>query len=141
MRAPPPSSEAVARVMRGNVSRNTRPERAVRGALVALGVSDFKVNYDVHGHEVDIAFPKTRVALFVHGCFWHGCPICRIPVPRSHSRYWETKIRGNRIRDRTTTNTLRRSGWSVEVIWEHEFTEGVEWRSLLRKIERPSFVE
>jgi DNA mismatch endonuclease (patch repair protein) len=69
----------------------------------------------------DFVFPKQRTAIFVDGCFWHGCAKhCR--MPHGNSAYWKPKISGNKKRDQLVTRDLRRSGWSVLRIWEHELT-------------------
>jgi DNA mismatch endonuclease (patch repair protein) len=69
----------------------------------------------------DFVFPKQRTAIFVDGCFWHGCAKhCR--MPQGNSVYWKPKISGNKKRDQLVTRDLRRSGWSVLRIWEHELT-------------------
>jgi DNA mismatch endonuclease, patch repair protein len=67
----------------------------------------------------DFVFPKQRTAIFVDGCFWHGCARhCRIP--KGNSAYWKPKIFGNKRRDRNVTRDLRRAGWRVLRVWEHE---------------------
>jgi DNA mismatch endonuclease (patch repair protein) len=68
----------------------------------------------------DFVFPRERIALFVDGCFWHGCPIhCR--KPNSNSRYWLEKIARNQGRDFMVRKRLRKMGWRVVRVWEHEF--------------------
>lgn len=67
----------------------------------------------------DFVFRRERVAVFVDGCFWHGCRWhCR--MPRSHTEYWQPKIANNRLRDRTVRLHLAKQGWRVHRIWEHE---------------------
>lgn len=66
----------------------------------------------------DILFPRRRVAIFVDGCFWHGCPEHSRPL-RSNATYWQTKIARNRARDRANTKSLEHAGWRVVRIWEH----------------------
>ena len=65
----------------------------------------------------DFVFPKARVAVFVDGCFWHGCPRC-YQQPRQNAEFWREKIAGNQARDRRVTRKLRGLGWSVCRIWE-----------------------
>jgi len=67
----------------------------------------------------DFAFPKCRLAVFVDGCFWHGCPK-HFRKPRGNRKYWQEKLLRNQNRDRLVTKTLRRAGWRVLRIWEHE---------------------
>jgi DNA mismatch endonuclease (patch repair protein) len=68
---------------------------------------------------VDIVFGPSKVAVFVDGCFWHGCPV-HATHPRANSDYWHDKIATNRRRDRDTDRQLEASGWMVIRIWEHE---------------------
>jgi len=70
-------------------------------------------------YKVDIAFPRQRVAVFVDGCFWHGCPEHSRPT-KSHTKWWADKIEANRQRDAHTTEALADAGWVVVRIWEHE---------------------
>jgi DNA mismatch endonuclease (patch repair protein) len=82
----------------------------------------------------DFVFPKHRLAVFVDGCFWHGCPRhCRLP--KGNRAYWNGKIAGNQARDRLVTSALRRAGWQVLRIWEHELTRKLEGR-LARRIQQ-----
>ncbi len=69
--------------------------------------------------EADVVFPRLRVAIFVDGCFWHGCPE-HGTKPRRNAEYWETKIARNRARDADTDARLRAAGWTPVRIWEHE---------------------
>lgn len=66
----------------------------------------------------DFVFPKERVAVFLDGCFWHGCPRCYLP-PKSNVEYWTAKIAGNAARDKKHTTTLKAAGWAVLRIWQH----------------------
>ncbi len=80
----------------------------------------------------DFAFPRQRLALFVDGCFWHGCPRC-YRRPDSRTRYWDAKLARNKQRDRKVTRALRRDGWRVVRIWEHELKDSV---SLVKQLRR-----
>ena len=70
----------------------------------------------------DFVFPKQRIAVFVDGCFWHGCPR-HGTQPKQNRKFWETKIARNKARDRKVTRVLRKKGWQVLRIWEHELTK------------------
>jgi len=83
----------------------------------------------------DIVFPKTRVVVFVDGCFWHGCPL-HMTWPRNNATWWRQKIEANRDRDRSTTRRLRAAGWSVVRVWEHEEVERAARRVFVRIRER-----
>lgn len=115
------TTPAIRRVMQGNKSRDTKPEIAVRSAVHALGM-----RYRVSARPLrdlrrtaDLVFRKARVAVFVDGCFWHGCPEHHAP-PKTNARYWATKIQGNKRRDEDTTEQLRKEGWTVLRFWSHE---------------------
>jgi DNA mismatch endonuclease (patch repair protein) len=120
-RAPPASSAAARAVMRGNRSQETRPERALRSVLHRRGLR-FRKHYALlpSGRcRADIAFPRPRVAIFVDGCFWHGCPD-HGSKPRTNSLYWHAKIERNVARDREQNALLSEAGWQIVRIWEHE---------------------
>ena len=107
--------------MRGNRRRDTAPELALRSALHRRGLR-FRVDQPLpfdRRRRADITFPRRRVAVFVDGCFWHGCPQHYV-APRTHSDYWAAKIAGNRARDVQTTQRLQDEGWMVLRFWEHE---------------------
>jgi DNA mismatch endonuclease (patch repair protein) len=121
-RYPYPTSMAASAVMRGNRRRDTRPEQLVRSHLHALGLR-FRVDHtiDTGGHRVraDIAFTRARVAVFVDGCFWHGCPE-HGNRPRVNTGYWGPKLRRNVDRDKRNNRELEDAGWTVLRVWEHE---------------------
>src|SRR5580692_10822918 len=98
------STPAVRRVMQGNKSRDTKPEIAVRSAVHALGMRYRVSARPLAGlrRTADLVFRSARVAVFVDGCFWHGCPAHHSP-PKNNAGYWSTKIQGNKSRDRDTT--------------------------------------
>ena len=79
----------------------------------------------------DFAFPKLRLAVFVDGCFWHGCPQ-HATKPRNNRAFWRKKFATNKARDRLVRRTLCRSGWRVVRIWEHELARKNEVRLLKR---------
>lgn len=102
--------------MRRVKSRDTSCERALRSALHRRGLR-FRTRSDLPGSP-DMVFARARVAVFIDGCFWHGCPKhCRVPV--SNRAYWRAKIARNMARDVRTSAALRREGWRVVRVWEH----------------------
>ncbi len=108
-------------------STDTSIERRLRSALHASGVR-FRLGQTiaVQGRRVrpDIVFKAARVAVFVDGCFWHGCPEhCR--TPSTNVEYWSPKIERNRARDALNDDELRAAGWTVVRVWEHEPAGGV----------------
>ena len=101
-------------------SQNTQPELAVRKAAFALGLRFRLHRRDLPGTP-DLVFPKYKVVILVHGCFWHqhqGCK--RATIPKSHTEFWEKKLYRNIERDRETVDKLKVKGWQVEIIWECE---------------------
>jgi len=107
--------------MQGNRSRDTKPELLVRRAVHALGLR-YRVNVRPESglrRTADIVFPRPRVAIFIDGCYWHGCEDhCRLPT--TNHVYWSTKIGGNKRRDAETTASLAAKGWTVLRYWAHE---------------------
>ncbi len=104
--------------MRAVKSKDTTPELHLRRALHALGFR-YRLNVKDLPGKPDLVFPKHKVALFVHGCFWHGheCKRGR-RVPKSNTEYWRDKIGKNRIRDRKNKKALEALGWRVLTVWE-----------------------
>jgi len=79
----------------------------------------------------DFVFPKHRLALFVDGCFWHACPL-HATKPKGNAAFWRRKLAANKARDRRVNWALRRAGWRVLRIWEHELTKKQEARLVAR---------
>jgi DNA mismatch endonuclease (patch repair protein) len=120
--APAATSATVVATMKGNRSADTRPELALRAALHARGMR-FRKDYMVRTTsgvkaKVDVAFTRARVAVFLDGCFWHGCPI-HGNTPKAKAQYWRPKLEHNRTRDRHVTAALEADSWTVLRIWEH----------------------
>lgn len=118
---PQGSESAVTRRMRANRSRDTRPELAVRRLVHRAGL---RYRVDVRplagfNRRADLVFTRAKVAVFVDGCFWHGCPEHHT-VARTNADFWEAKVRRNRERDAETTTVLQKAGWQVLRVWEHE---------------------
>ena len=119
---PLPSNSAASATMRANRRRDTAPEKRLRSALHRMGWR-FRVDFPIQAGErrvrPDIVFTRTRVAIFIDGCFWHSCPE-HAQQPKSNAQYWESKLRRNVERDLQDTLSLERAGWDVVRIWEHE---------------------
>jgi len=104
--------------MSGIRGKNTRPEFAVRRALFALGYRFRLHRRDLPGAP-DIVLPGGRIAIFVHGCFWHmhaGCRFSKLPSTRT--QFWQLKLQGNAQRDLRDAEALSQAGWRVLVVWE-----------------------
>lgn len=90
--------------------------------LKEKGITGWRHNYPLTG-KPDFVFSRFKIAVFIDGCFWHGCPRhCR--MPSSNVNYWNNKIEKNKIRDKKITMTLKMRGWQVIRIWEHEIKTG-----------------
>ena len=110
-------------VMRRVKGRDTTPELTVRRALTRLGARYRLHRKDLPGSP-DVAMPGRRLALFVHGCFWHGHDCARgARVPKQNRDYWTAKVARNRIRDAAARAALEGLGWRVETIWECELRD------------------
>lgn len=116
---PNASSLEVRRRMQATRRRDTPGEVALRLALRAIGLR-FKVDVTLPRtrRRADIVFIRPKVAIFVDGCFWHGCPK-HGTWPKTNAEWWREKIRANRRRDRETDAMLRAAGWRVLRFWEH----------------------
>ena len=115
------SSPAVRASMQGNKSRDTSPELAVRRAAHALGLRYRVATRPIKTlrRTADLVFTKRKIAVFIDGCFWHGCPTHH-SVAKTNADYWATKVLKNRTRDVDTNETLTAEGWTVLRFWEHE---------------------
>ncbi|WP_159841831.1 very short patch repair endonuclease [Nocardia sp. CY41] len=115
------SSAAVRASMQSNRSRDTKPEMLVRRAVHAMGL-----RYRVAARPLldqrftaDLVFTRARVAVFIDGCYWHGCPLHH-RLPRQNQDYWLKKIERNQDRDMRTDSMLKSAGWRSLRFWEHE---------------------
>ena len=141
------TSPATRRAMQANRRRDTAPELAIRRLVHAAGLR-YRVDarpLPTARHTADMIFTRARVAVFIDGCFWHGCADHYRP-PASNSTYWAGKVTRNRERDRLANEALMAAGWTVVRIWEHEAPEsaarrieaavrgtvaGVRWRQMI----------
>ena len=113
--------EATAKTMRANRSTDTKPELALRKALWAAGLRGYRKNVRKLPGTPDVVFGRARLAVFVHGCYWHQCPRCtRNRVPKTNAAYWEAKFSANAARDARQEAALVEAGWRVLVLWECE---------------------
>ena len=129
---PKPSSAAAAKRMRNMAQRDTGIEVAIRKELFRRGYR-YRVHLRLDGitrARPDFAFAREKVAVFVDGCFWHWCPK-HGTLPNKNAGWWANKLYGNVERDRRHDGDLRKAGWRVVRIWEHEPCEAAA-----RKIER-----
>jgi DNA mismatch endonuclease (patch repair protein) len=113
------------RMMSAVRNRNTKPELEVRRALYAAGF-----RYRLHRRDLpgcpDIVLPRLKLAVFVHGCFWHGHDCKKGRRPTSNAKFWVKKLNSNKVRDRRNQLTLKAMGWDVFIIWECSLSSGIQ---------------
>ena len=122
-RSPVPKSAAVSSTMSANKGKNTKPELTLRRLLWSSGVRGYRLNWKKVPGRPDLAFPGKKLAVFVHGCFWHRCPICTKALPKHNTEFWRNKFYRNVVRDRSKADQLEQMGWKVITVWECQLKE------------------
>lgn len=128
-------------MMAGIRSKNTRPEIVVRQLAHSLGLRFRLHRKDLPGSP-DLVFPRWRLAVFVHGCFWHrhvGCPLAA--SPKTRPEFWRKKFDANVVRDRRAAESLAAQGWRVMTIWECDTRDGKRLASKLLQATRQHVAE
>ena len=115
---PKPKNKAVTRSMKANKPKDTGPELLLRKELYHGGMRGYRANYAKAPGKPDICFVSRKLAIFVHGCFWHRCPICTDKLPKHNRTFWKNKFTANIQRDRDKEEALRKAGWRVLIYWE-----------------------
>lgn len=123
---PRPLSEAISAQMRKQTTKFTKPERRLIASLVRMRYRISVHRSDLPG-KPDVVLDRYNVAVFVNGCFWHGCP-SHFRCPHHNGVWWSTKIAANRRRDVRKVRSLRKMGFSVVTVWEHENSEAAAER-------------
>lgn len=119
------STSAQRRQMMSSIKgRDTTPELSLRRGVWALGLR-YRVQYRIGRTRPDMVFIGAKLAVFVDGCFWHGCPQ-HSTMPKNNREFWEQKLRRNRERDAENTQWLEAKGWRVLRLWEHEIEASPE---------------
>ena len=133
-RAPIPLKESTSEIMSYIKDRNTKPELILRKALWNYGVKGYRLHLKKVPGRPDIAFLGKKIAVFVNGCFWHRCPHCNPPMPKSNSDFWKNKFEKNVERDKKKTDQLENIGWKVLIIWECQIKNELDTQ--INKIQR-----
>jgi len=119
------SKSVRSRVMRAVKSRGTRPEGLLRLALVRGALRGWRIQADTLPGKPDFIFELEKLAIFVDGCFWHGCKSC-YRRPKSNKSYWVVKLRSNMARDKASVRALKAQGWRTLRLWEHQVRRNVD---------------
>lgn len=125
-RSPQPKDETTSRVMSANKAKHTKLELTLRRYIWKKGIRDYRVNYKKIPGRPDICFVGKKVAIFVHGCFWHHCPICSLRIPKHNSEFWRHKFETNTTRDERKIRELTEMGWTTLVVWECQMKKDLE---------------
>lgn len=110
--------------MSRNRATDSGPELILRRALWASNLRGYRLHAKGIPGRPDIVYSRARVAIFVHGCFWHGCPAHSRP-PKSNADFWAAKMARNRARDVRKADALEAAGWKVLAFWEHDLEQDV----------------
>jgi DNA mismatch endonuclease, patch repair protein len=122
-RPPRSSSPRVTRVMKANRARDTGPELSLRKSLFTMGLRGYRLADSTVPGRPDIVFRSSKLAVFVHGCYWHRCPAHGLTLPKTHVAYWRAKFARNVERDARKIAALRILGWKALVLWECEIAD------------------
>jgi len=124
--------------MRRVRAKDTAPELALRKLLFSVGLRyriHYKPKQKILGRStIDIAFPGAQLAVFVDGCFWHGCPE-HGTIPKANGSWWAEKLQNNRARDEKVTSILQAAGWQVLRFWTHQSAESMA-TEVINKLEK-----
>jgi len=119
--------------IRGKHNRTT--ELRLRMAFIRKGIKGWQLNAVELPGKPDFYFENSRLAVFVDGCYWHGCARCG-HIPKTRSQFWAAKIKRNQQRDRQKQIALRKLGISTIRVWEHELKDGLNTERVINKIKK-----
>ena len=137
-RAPIPRNEAVSKLMSANKNKGTRPELIFRKLLYKSGFAGYRLNVKAFAGRPDIFFPKQKIAIFIDGCFWHGCKKC-FTIPKTNKKFWNLKISTNVKRDQLVNIALQQNNIKVLRIWEHEINSEKKLNNKIKKLTKLFF--
>ncbi len=126
----PITRSAIMRAVKSHRVRST--ELALRARIIAAGIRGWRMYAQDLPGTPDFVFPAAKLAVYVDGCFWHGCSRC-YRRPKSSQTYWDLKVSGNKSRDTRVTQALRRNGWRVRRIWEHDLQRPGRALAIIRR--------
>ena len=112
--------------MSANRPRDTKPELLLRKALWSHGLRGYRLHYKKVPGRPDISYVGKKLAIFVHGCFWHRCPKCDYKLPKTNMEFWKQKFERNVARDESKRQALESLGWTVITVWECDLKTNLE---------------
>jgi DNA mismatch endonuclease (patch repair protein) len=127
------------KTMKAVKGKGTKLERRLSAMLAGMRIKGWRKNANDVSGKPDIVFDVQKIAIFIDGCFWHGCPICQRKLPETNKSYWERKINRNIELAREYKQILEENGWQVIRIWEHEIKKTSD-REKVRKEIRQSLL-
>jgi len=102
-------------------------ETTLRKALYREGLSGYRIHWKKVPGRPDIAYPGKKIAIFVNGCYWHRCPYCNPPFPKTHVEFWQNKFDDNVARDKRKIHDLEQMNWHVLVFWECQIRDNLQY--------------
>ncbi len=111
------------KTMQAVKGKGTKLEKRLWAMLAGMRLQGWKKNVDTIIGKPDVVFSVQQIAVFIDGCFWHGCPHCHRKLPKTNRRYWERKIKRNIELAQLHKKQLQKNGWTVVRIWEHEMAD------------------
>ena len=138
-RSPKPLNESTSKVMSANKAKNTKPEIALRKALWSEGYKGYRLNWKNVPGRPDIAYPGKKIAIFVNGCYWHRCPKCDLPLPKTNTIFWKEKFEKNVKRDKKKNDELLSLNWIVLVFWECDIKSDIS--NSIQKIKKVLYAQ
>lgn len=133
-RAPIPLRESTSRAMSANKGKNTKPEIRFRKLLYTMGGRGYRIHKKGILGRPDIVFTRRKIAIFINGCFWHRCPHCNPPIPKTHLNFWQEKFSKNVNRDKIIEEGLISQGWRVYIIWECQIKNEIFLTTIISEI-------
>ena len=132
--APPASSPFVRKTMQANKSKNTSPELRLRKALREAGLVGYRLHTSLPGTP-DVTYTRRRLAIFVHGCYWHRCPVCvGERLPKRNVEFWREKFRRNAERHARAEAELAALGFKTLVVWECQIRRGDDIATVVKRM-------
>lgn len=122
------------KTMRAVKGKGTKLERRFFSMLAGMRISGWEKNVSKMVGKPDVVFSNKKIAVFIDGCFWHGCPVCKRKLPITNHEYWERKINRNIALANSVNNELQEMGWKVIRIWEHEMKDAESMSIVKQKL-------